>query len=353
MFLIVTNSSLVLIECALSVASASLIFCNSPANLSLSWEYIIRSFSFKSTSCFSLIISSLICSSWKNGFNFSTIESHTGHLLSFNCNFSASFSFSFSDTIWVVISCIFLITSLSSSSTFSSFLSKSVFSFSSSKQFLQSSILRSFSWISCWIPWIVSFTYLTSSFFCNSNWFILSLFGVSISSFFSNSSSSLCVSFFCNSNWFFSGSTSFISYWFFSKSFVKISICVSSYPKSVLIFSRNSFVTFFIDSDAISSLSIPIIALSNSLNSFGFALIIAFNSPCWTIDAIFNFSKFSPIVFSTCSVIDSPNCFLSPAAISTLLLFVVSENIADKLPLVSIFLTVSYCLSFIENSIFA
>jgi len=43
------------------------------------------------------------------------------------------------------------------------------------------------------------------------------------------------------------------------------------------------------DSEATSSLSIPIIALSNSLNSLGFALMIAFNSPCCTIDATFNF----------------------------------------------------------------
>ena len=131
-----------------------------------------------------------------------------------------------------------------------------------------------------------------------------------------------------------------------------MSIWLSSYPDSVLFSSRNSFVIFFMDSDAMSNLSIPIIELSNSLNSFGFALIIEFNSPCCTIDAIFNFSKLIPTIFSTCSVIDSLNCFLSPAAICTLLLSITSNNAAFRLPLLSIFLSASYCLSFIENFIF-
>ena len=132
-----------------------------------------------------------------------------------------------------------------------------------------------------------------------------------------------------------------------------MSIWLSSYPDSVLFSSRNSFVIFFMDSDAMSSLSIPIIELSNSLNSFGFALIIEFNSPCCTIDAIFNFSKLIPTIFSTCSVIDSLNCFLSPAAICTLLLSITSNNAAFRLPLLLIFLSASYCLSLIENFIFA
>ena len=58
-------------------------------------------------------------------------------------------------------------------------------------------------------------------------------------------------------------------------------------------------------------------------------------------EAIFNFSKSRPIVFSICDVIDSPNCFLSPAAISIWLPSNISENFAAKLPLLSIFLTAS------------
>ena len=37
--------------------------------------------------------------SFAKEFNFSTIESHTGHLLSFNCNFDARICFSFRDAI--------------------------------------------------------------------------------------------------------------------------------------------------------------------------------------------------------------------------------------------------------------
>ena len=156
---------------------------------------------------------------------------------------------------------------------------------------------------------------------------------------------------FCNSKSLFSFIALSNLFWFSCFIFFRMSIWLSSCPDSVLFFSRNSFVIFFIDSDATSNLSIPIMALSSSLNSFGFALIIEFNSPCCTIDAIFNFSKLIPTIFSTCSVIDSLNCFLSPDAICILLLSIISNNVAFRLPLLLIFLSASYCLSFIENFI--
>jgi hypothetical protein len=76
-----------------------------------------------------------MCSSWKNGFNFvMSVESHTGHLPSFNCNFDASFSCSSKDAIWALISCIFSLASCSSFVDLSSFPTKSDFCFFFSKQ---------------------------------------------------------------------------------------------------------------------------------------------------------------------------------------------------------------------------
>ena len=179
---------------------------------------------------------------------------------------------------------------------------------------------------------MASLAYFTSSNFLDSNCFILSNLGKSSSIFFFN----IEISFFCFSFSFSSissiGLFFLISNSFSLISFFNISICESSYPNFFSIVSLKFFRTIFIFSEEISSLSIPITALINSLNSFGFAFMMEFNSPCLTIEAIFSFSKSNPINSSIFLVIDSPNCFLSPSAIGIHPSSVFCKNWDDNVP---------------------
>ena len=278
------------ILCVFNFTSAFSASFNSPV---LSWIEFSNSDCFLSSwTIFSSrsLISSSTCSFWNNGFRWSTLESHTGHFPSLNSSLLANslcsskwiLFFSYSSKSFITVRNSTL--SLEISLTISSFL------LAIEKQPLHSLTFLSSSITSFWIFFIASFAYDTNSSFWFSNSVNCNSFALSFSISCSIWDISTSVVFFSCSNFSIFGFEFKIS---FSNSFILFcnnSICVSSKPCFFCVFFLNSFRTSFIDSTATSNLSMPIIVFNNSLNSFGFALIIELSSPCWTIDAIFNFS---------------------------------------------------------------